>query len=831
MSDIIKLLKSHDENDRKKAVLTLAKKPSKDNLLIIRDVAESDESVEVRFFARKALFCIKEALKPKVSSDTSASVNLKSIAKYFADDKSVDEKLAVIQLAINKNMSVITDAFVEQLACEKSPEVISALLIAVGKLGDDSKIKAIAPFLNSGNSRVRANAIEALEYIGSTKIYPYVILKIEDPDNRVRSNAAKALKKLDSVTALRILKAMLASSNVAMQASAAYVMRFVIDEANIELLAPLLKSAHETVRDNAVIALTKYKENGMKAAANLLKNITAIQTPLNGPLEKDSIIEKTVEEKLVEKLKSPDCAVRIEAVNEAMQKGGLGFAKVLLDHLKIEKDNKAAATILISLGRLQYKDGIEEVVKFLKSRDARCRANAVEAIRLIGVKDALKELGAYLKDKNNRVKANAVIALNNEDGFDLFTPLSEMAESGEELMQKSAIYAIMEISRHQFYGFLLILEKSSFKEVAARAKECIKKLADGGVKIEKVRYNSGISDKSSEEDDKAVKNSASATNYSAKGSFGFIDKTGALKIDFLFEDAGDFSSELAPVKSGGKWGYCDQNGKISITNIFEGAEQFTGGLGAVKMSDKFGFVDKRGMFAISCEYPEVGMFFDGLAPVRQGKLWGYADKKGALVIKPQFDSAESFSCGLALVKTKGWFGKKIKAFIDKTGNIVINLKFDNAFGFSESMARVLKGDKWGFIDKTGRLVIKPQFDNVSDFHEGFAAVEIKGKKGFVDKNSKMIIEAKYDDVKRFSDALAPVCQSSKWGYADRDGKLFIKPKYDDAKEFVNNLAPVKIKNKWGVINKIEKFIVEPVYEDIGFFCEGFARVKKSQLNK
>ena len=825
MSDIIELIKSYDENDRKKAVLALAKKPSKDNLLIIRDVAESDESVEVRFFARKALFCIKEALKPKVSSDASASVNFKSIAKYFADDKSVDEKLAVIQLAINKNMSVITDAFVEQLAREKSHEVISALLIAIGKLGNDSKIKAIAPYLNSNNSRVRANAIEALEYIGSTKIYPYVILKIEDPDNRVRSNAAKALKKLDSVTALRILKAMLASSNVAMQASAAYVMRFIIDEANIELLAPLLKSSYEPVRDNAIIALTKYKENGINAAAIPLKNIVAIKTYMNGPLEKDSIIEKTVEEKLVEKLKSADCSVRIEAVNEAMQKGGLGFAKVLFDHLKIEKDNKAAATILISLGRLQYKDGLEEIIKYLKSSDARCRANAVEAIRLIGVKNSLKEVGVYLKDKNNRVKANAVIALNNEDGFDLFTPLSEMAESGEELMQKSAIYAIMEISRYQFYGFLLILEKSPFKEVAARAKECIKKLTDDGVKIEKVRY-SGIQSKSEEKDNKDGKSSAAGLNYASKGVIGFIDKTGALKVDFLFEEAGDFSSDFAPVKSGGKWGYCDSTGKITITNIFEAAEKFSGGLGAVKISDKWGFVDKYGMLVINSHYPEVGTFFDGLAPVRQGKLWGYTDKKGSFVIKPQFDSAESFCGGLALVKTKGWFGKKIKAFIDKTGSIVINLKFDNVFGFSESMARVLKGDKWGFIDKTGLVAIKPQFDAASDFHEGFAAVELKGKKGFVDKNSKMIIEAKYDEVKRFSDALAPVCQSSKWGYADRDGKLFIKPKYDDAKEFVNNLAPVKVKNKWGVINKIEKFIVEPVYEDIGYFCEGFARAKK-----
>jgi len=553
MSDIIELLKSTSENDRKKAVLILAKKPSKDNLLIIRDVAECDESVEVRFFARKALYCIKEALKPKVAGETTKTVNLKSIAKYFASDKSVEEKLAVVQHAINKNMTVITEAFIEQLQQETSSEVVSALLIAIGKLGDESKIKYIIPYLNDDNSRVRANAIEALEYTGSTKIYPYVISKIEDSDNRVRSNAAKALKKLDSVTALRILKAMLASNNHAMQASAAYVMRFILDEANVELLAPLLNSMDDAVKENVIIALTKYKENGMKKAADLLKNTGTIQAPATGPL-KGSIVAKSLEDKLAEALAGGDSKARIDAVNESMQLGGLGAGKVLVDHLKQERDNKVIATILICLGRLQYKDSIDEIVKRLKTRDDRCRANAVEAIRLIGDRDALKNVVNSLKDKNNRVKANAIIALNGEDYVDLFTPLSEMSESAEELMQKSAIYAIMEIGRREFYGFLMILEKSSYKEVAARAKECIKKLTDAGVRLEKVKYSSGVKASAESAGDEPGKTQANASAVSAKGTTGFIDKTGELKIDFIFDAAGDFNSDLAPVKYGGKWG-------------------------------------------------------------------------------------------------------------------------------------------------------------------------------------------------------------------------------------------------------------------------------------
>ncbi len=522
MSDILELLKSHNETDRKKAVFALARKPSKDNLLIIRDVAECDESVEVRFFARKALFCIKEALKPKVTEAIAAPISLKSIAKYFAEGRPDGDKLSIIQLAINKNMSVIIDAFIEQLALEKSPMVISALLIAIGKLGDESKIKVIIPYLNDNNSRVRANAIEALEYTGSTKIYPYIILKIEDGDNRVRSNAARALKKLDSVTSLRILKAMLSSNNIAMQASAAYVMRFIIDAANLEFLEPLLNSPDETVRSNVIIALIKYKDNGIEKAAALLKNIETVKPPDEGVFDKEQIVEKTVEENLIERLKSADSAMRIEAVNEAMQKGGLGIASVLAGHLKSERDNKVIATLLISLGRLQCKDALEEIIKYLKSKDARCRANAVEAVRLTGDVSSIKELAPYLKDKNNRVKANAIIALNNDDNTDLFTPLSEMVESNEELMQKSAIYAIMEINRNQFYGFLLILEKSLFKEVASRAKECIKKLSEAGIKIDKVRYSAGESGGETVKEN--LRNRSDGKNFAAKGGMGLLIK-------------------------------------------------------------------------------------------------------------------------------------------------------------------------------------------------------------------------------------------------------------------------------------------------------------------
>lgn len=56
------------------------------------------------------------------------------------------------------------------------------------------EIKTIAPFLEHPDSRVRANAIEALEFIGSVKIYPFILTRLKDSDNRVRANASRCCR-------------------------------------------------------------------------------------------------------------------------------------------------------------------------------------------------------------------------------------------------------------------------------------------------------------------------------------------------------------------------------------------------------------------------------------------------------------------------------------------------------------------------------------------------------------------------------------------------------------------------------------------------------------
>lgn len=488
MADIYDLLHSHDDDERKQAIVLLARQPSKSNLLIIQNVAESDESVEVRYFARKSIDAVKKDIVPKVSEDSPQTFDIGKLKKYL--DGSRDEKLEAIQYAINNNLRDHIHLFLDKMFAEEDARVLSALITGVGKLGNESHISHLVPFLDDENSRVRANTIESLELIGSNKIYPYVIKKLDDPDNRVIANAAKALKNFGAVNTLKILRAMASSGQACFQASAAYAFQFFVSEDNVLILGDLLGNPDQTVRNNAMKSLKKYSENGIESAAVLLNNDESPSWILDfglDDLEKEIMAASSMSEEACKAIDDPDPSKRIEAITKAMRTNSGKTGKVFLDRILIEPDPKVTATLLINLGRLQYKTATGAIAGFLTCPDNRCRANAVEALKIIGDKEALTQVAPLLRDANNRVKANAIIALSGEKDVDVSIPLAEMVDSKEELMQKSAFYTITELRLEKYYPHLLRLERSVFSEVSRQASEYIGELEAGGVEVRKKR--------------------------------------------------------------------------------------------------------------------------------------------------------------------------------------------------------------------------------------------------------------------------------------------------------------------------------------------------------
>ena len=202
MSEIISgLLHSTDESDRRRAVALIAQTQSKEALAALVKIAEYDVSADVRYFARRAILAVKESLRPAVSqaAQTPEITDTDLTALFSGKMNEPELKGVIIRHIIDSNKKERLADLICLAQSEPDPAVISAILIAVGKFGAEDEVKIIAQYLNHENARVRANAVEALELIGSMKAYPHILTKLSDEDNRVRGNAVTALKNLGAI--------------------------------------------------------------------------------------------------------------------------------------------------------------------------------------------------------------------------------------------------------------------------------------------------------------------------------------------------------------------------------------------------------------------------------------------------------------------------------------------------------------------------------------------------------------------------------------------------------------------------------------------------------
>jgi hypothetical protein len=86
-------------------------------------------------------------------------------------------------------------------------------------------------------------------------------------------------------------------------------------------------------------------------------------------------------------------------------------------------------------------------------------------------------------------------------------------------------------------------------------------------------------------------------------TWGYIDTTGKLVIDYQFEWAGNFREGLARVQQNGKWGYIDKSGEFVIPPRFEWAENFVDGVAEVWVDDVYCFIDRTGRIIVKTDVP------------------------------------------------------------------------------------------------------------------------------------------------------------------------------------------------------------------------------------
>jgi hypothetical protein len=128
--------------------------------------------------------------------------------------------------------------------------------------------------------------------------------------------------------------------------------------------------------------------------------------------------------------------------------------------------------------------------------------------------------------------------------------------------------------------------------------------------------------------------------------------------------------------NGGPWGFADANDRFVIAPRFDDVGEFSQGLAPVKMADKWGFVERTGKMAIAPAYDEVAPFSDGLARVRVGERWGVIDRQGKPLPTLPFVFVADFHDGLARVGVELEAAKRLVAGVpgdaDHTPDFVPN---------------------------------------------------------------------------------------------------------------------------------------------------------------
>ena len=77
------------------------------------------------------------------------------------------------------------------------------------------------------------------------------------------------------------------------------------------------------------------------------------------------------------------------------------------------------------------------------------------------------------------------------------------------------------------------------------------------------------------------------------GKWGYLDTRGRLAIPHRYDEAGNFSENLAAVRIGAKWGYIDSAGEVVIQPGYDDAGEFRGGAALVWIGSEYFLIDRE----------------------------------------------------------------------------------------------------------------------------------------------------------------------------------------------------------------------------------------------
>jgi HEAT repeat protein len=471
LAPILNQLKSDDEQARLQGIIELIKTQDPMIVPILNKIAGGDPSVEVRYYARRALDSLKGAVSPEApeAPATSESAPPPGSPATPAPEASLPEMFASpdprvrfegLKLALQQGTPEAKNLISRSILQEPVPQLLASFVIALGRLGSDDDLPVLSGFLQHEDSRVRANAVEALATIGSEAAYRHLIPCLQDTDNRVKTNVIKALQAFGGPALFELLKKMAFDGEVWMRDSALFALTRSRTPYALTLLGQIARTDPlERLRDKARGHIGALAQEGNEVAAAILRQLSAPPAgteaaPTGAGASPDTPPPPPKADSITDWLSSPDPAFRQWALIHFQQRPAPEHGPLLLQALKQETDTFLTGMIIALLKVLHLPDTFPALLPFLKSTDDRVRANAAEAVAVIASANAAEHLRPLLQDPNNRVRANTILALAQTKSIDPLEHVGRMLKDSRELFRRSALYIVATLKRPEFVPLL-----------------------------------------------------------------------------------------------------------------------------------------------------------------------------------------------------------------------------------------------------------------------------------------------------------------------------------------------------------------------------------------
>ena len=259
------------------------------------------------------------------------------------------------------------------------------------------------------------------------------------------------------------------------------------------------------------------------------------------------------------------------------------------------------------------------------------------------------------------------------------------------------------------------------------------------------------------------------------GRYGVVDRRGEWVVAPKYLSVGNFSNGWAyfrdsTAEEGHYTGYVSAGGR-EMPLHFLSAGDFSENLAAVKTAEGYGVINTRGEWVIEPSFEYIRKFSEGLAAAKKdadGKI-GFIDSTGTWVIPPRYETLfPMFSDGVAIVKTRR--GREV---IDRHGQTILSAQE------LENKGLGLDGFSEGLIVCDDKTIPRPEIDlatTLENLNKGITEPgDTVGTYGYLNKSGNWHIPPKFRYAYPFAHGLAKVVFTDRnWGYINRNGEIIYR---------------------------------------------------------